>query len=164
MGWPLTSHQMFNTCAQRLQKPHNFNLFRGVGRWAGCVYSSKAIALDRDRFWKLLGETELQFVQNLKGLVDFEVRARIRKKRLAEAAASAAIQASIKRSLVPPTALLVPIIYKSQIADPQIATLAKDPQSQQISTVRNFAVLRFADLLCGPPSFMYRSPGDKQHK
>jgi hypothetical protein len=57
-----------------------FSLFRGVGRWAWCVYSSKAIALDRNRFWKLLGETEPEFVGNLKGLVDFEVRARIRKK------------------------------------------------------------------------------------
>jgi hypothetical protein len=101
-GWDdLSPFTRFNTCAQRVQKPHNFSLYWGVGHWAGCVYSSKAIALDRDRFWKLLGETEPELVRNLKGLVDFEVRARIRKKRLAEA--SAAIQASIKR--VPPTAL-----------------------------------------------------------
>jgi hypothetical protein len=36
--------------------------------------SSKAIDLDRHRFGKLLGETEPEFVQNSKGLVDFELR------------------------------------------------------------------------------------------
>ncbi len=63
---------MFYTCAQRVQKPYNSSLFRGVGRWAGCVYSSKEILLDRNRFWKLLGETEPEFVRNLKGLGDFD--------------------------------------------------------------------------------------------
>jgi hypothetical protein len=37
--------------------------------------SSKAIELDRDRFGKLLSETEPEFVRNSKGLVDFELRA-----------------------------------------------------------------------------------------
>jgi hypothetical protein len=47
------------------------------GGWAvgrGCVLSSNAIELDRDRFGKLLGETKPKFVRNSKGLVDFELR------------------------------------------------------------------------------------------
>jgi hypothetical protein len=49
-------------------------IFWGVGSWAGCVLASKAIELDRERFRKLRGETETEFVRNLKCLVDFELR------------------------------------------------------------------------------------------
>jgi len=35
--------------------------------------ASKAIELDRERFRKLRGETETEFVRNLKCLVDFEL-------------------------------------------------------------------------------------------
>jgi hypothetical protein len=69
-----------------------------LGRWAvgaGCVLASIAIELDRERFGKLLGETETEFVRNLKCLVDFELRTWIRKKSPAEPEASASIQASI---------------------------------------------------------------------
>jgi hypothetical protein len=71
------------------------------------------IAIELDRaieiiFGKLLGEIEFEFLRNLKYLVEFEERARIRKKRLVEAKASPSIHASIHRSLVPPTALLFP--------------------------------------------------------
>jgi hypothetical protein len=34
---------MFNTCAQNLHVPHKSRNFRGVGSWAGCLYSSKSI-------------------------------------------------------------------------------------------------------------------------
>jgi hypothetical protein len=53
--------------------------------------ASKAIVLDRDRFRKLRGETEPEFVRNSKGLVAVAIR----KKRHAEPEVSAAIQASI---------------------------------------------------------------------
>ncbi len=53
----------------------------------------KAIVLDRDRFRKLRGETEPEFVRNSKGLVAVAIA--IRKKRHAEPEVSAAIQASI---------------------------------------------------------------------
>jgi hypothetical protein len=43
------------------------------GGWAD-VRASKAIELDRERFGKLRGETETEFVRNLKCLVDFELR------------------------------------------------------------------------------------------
>jgi len=36
--------------------------------------ASKAIELDRERLRNLRGETEMEFVQNTKVLVDFEVR------------------------------------------------------------------------------------------
>jgi hypothetical protein len=55
--------------------------------------ASKAIELDCERLRKLRGETETEFVRNLKFLVDFELRTR--KKRPTEPEASAAIQASI---------------------------------------------------------------------
>ncbi len=45
-----------------------------MGLWAGCVLASIAMELDRERFRKLLGETETEFVRNSKVLVDFEVR------------------------------------------------------------------------------------------
>jgi hypothetical protein len=38
------------------------------------VLASIAIELDCERFRKLLGETETEFVRNLKCLVDFELR------------------------------------------------------------------------------------------
>ncbi len=62
------------TCAQNLHEPHKSMIFRGVGCWAGCVYSSKLIERFRFAFRKLLGEIEAEFVRNLKCLVDFEVR------------------------------------------------------------------------------------------
>jgi hypothetical protein len=58
-------------------------------------------------FRKLLGEIKAEFVQNLKGPVDFEVRTWITKKRLFDAEALPSIHASIHRSLVSPTALYV---------------------------------------------------------
>jgi hypothetical protein len=53
------------------------------------------IMLDRDRFRKLRGETEPEFMRNSKGLVAVAVAIAIRKKRHAEPEVSAAIQASI---------------------------------------------------------------------
>jgi hypothetical protein len=41
---------------------------------AGCVLASIANELDRERLRNLRGETETEFVRNLKVLVDFEVR------------------------------------------------------------------------------------------
>jgi hypothetical protein len=61
-------------CAQRLQEPHKSSIFIWVGCWAGCVYSSKLIERFELAFGKLLGEIEAEFVPNLKGLADFEVR------------------------------------------------------------------------------------------
>ncbi len=52
----------------------NLAFFRGMGSWAGCVLASKAIELDRESFRKLRGETETEFVRNLKCLVNFELR------------------------------------------------------------------------------------------
>ena len=60
----------------------------------GCVLASIAIELDRERFRKLLGETETEFVRNSKVLVDFEVRKHESKSHV-DAEASASIQASI---------------------------------------------------------------------
>ena len=40
----------------------------------GVCIGSKAIELDHERFRKLRGKTETEFVRNLKVLVDFEVR------------------------------------------------------------------------------------------
>jgi hypothetical protein len=57
--------------------------------------ASKAIELNHERFRKLCDETKTEFVQNLKCLVDFELRTGIRKERPAEPEASAAVQASI---------------------------------------------------------------------
>ncbi len=54
-----------------------------------------------------------EFVRNSKGRVDFELRTCIRKKRHAEPEVSAAIQASIQRSLVPPTALAAILAFLS---------------------------------------------------
>jgi hypothetical protein len=65
---------MLTICAQNLHEPHKSSIFRGVGCWAGCVYSSKSIERFEFAFRKLLGEIEAEIVQNLKGLVDFEVR------------------------------------------------------------------------------------------
>ncbi len=39
----------------------------------GVLLASKAIELDRERFRKLCGETEPEFVRNSKGRVDFEL-------------------------------------------------------------------------------------------
>ncbi len=79
IGGGMTPHlrfgvHMLTICAQRLQEPHKSSKFRGVGCWAGCVYSSKSIERFEFAFGKLLGEIEAEFVRNLKGLVDFEVR------------------------------------------------------------------------------------------
>ncbi len=77
-----------------------------MGCWAGCVYSSKSIERFELAFQKLLSEIEAEFVRNMKGLVDFEVRTWITKKSLVDAEASPLIHASIHRSLVSPTACL----------------------------------------------------------
>ncbi len=79
IGGGMTPHLGFGVhvltiCAQRLQEPHKSSIFRGVGCWAGCVYSSKPIERFEFAFGKLLGEIKAEFVRNLKGLVDFEVR------------------------------------------------------------------------------------------
>jgi hypothetical protein len=79
IGGGMTPHlgfgvHMLTICAQRLQEPHKSSIFTGVGCWTGCVYSSKSIERFELAFGKLLGEIEPEFVQNLKGLVDFEVR------------------------------------------------------------------------------------------
>jgi hypothetical protein len=76
IGGGMTSHlgfrvHMFTICAQKVQKLHNSSLFRGVGEV--CIF----LEIDRAfefAFGKLLGEIEPEFVRNLKGLVDFEVR------------------------------------------------------------------------------------------
>ncbi len=73
IGGGMTPHlgfgvHMLTICA------HKSSIFRGVGCWAGCVYSSKSIERFEFAFQKLLGKIEVQFVRNLKGLVDFEVR------------------------------------------------------------------------------------------
>jgi hypothetical protein len=80
-GGGMTPHlgfgvQMLTICAQNLHEPHKSSIFRGVGCWAGsgCVYSSKSIERFEFAFRKLLGEIEAEFVRNLKGLVNFEVR------------------------------------------------------------------------------------------
>jgi hypothetical protein len=65
---------MFNTCAQNLHLTHKSRIFRGVGGWAGCVYSSKSIECFEFAYRKLLAEIDAEFVRNLKVLVDFEVR------------------------------------------------------------------------------------------
>jgi hypothetical protein len=52
----------------------NFKELLGGGLRAGCVLAWIAIELDQERFRKLLGETETEFVRNSKVLVDFEVR------------------------------------------------------------------------------------------
>ncbi len=39
------------------------------------------------------------------------------------------------------------------IAIPQSATFAEGPQTWQIISIRKFADLRFAELICGPPTF-----------
>jgi hypothetical protein len=72
-GWddlsPLTR------CSTHVPKePHKSSLFWGVGCWAGCVLSLKLIEHLEFAFGKLLGKIEPEFVRNLKGLVDFEVR------------------------------------------------------------------------------------------
>ena len=69
---------MLDTCAAKSpgNRGNHTNLaflVGGVGSWAGCVLASKAIELDRKRFRKLGGETETEFVRNLKCLVDFEL-------------------------------------------------------------------------------------------
>ncbi len=83
MGWGgMTSHlafrvQMFIMCFQKSPKTTLSRLFRGVG-WV-CIF----LELDRAIeiiFGKLLGEIEFEFLRNLKYLVEFEERARIRKK------------------------------------------------------------------------------------
>jgi hypothetical protein len=43
-------------------------------------------------------------------------------------------------------------IYGSQIANPQIATFAEGPQIFNKIEVRKFAELRFAKLICEPPT------------
>ncbi len=63
-------------CSTNVPKDsRNHTILAYFGGWAGCVLSSKAIDLDRDRFGKLHGETESEFVRNSKGLVAFELRA-----------------------------------------------------------------------------------------
>ncbi len=57
----------------RVHETHQIRILWGVGGWAGCVLASIAIELDREHFRKLLGETETEFVQNSKVLVDLEV-------------------------------------------------------------------------------------------
>jgi hypothetical protein len=52
----------------------NYKELLGGGLRAGCVLDSILIELDRERLRNLRGETETEFVQNLKVLVDFEVR------------------------------------------------------------------------------------------
>ena len=99
--WGAYVHQMF----QKIQNNTLSSLFKGGGRRAGCVYSSKSIQRSSSIFGKLLGMIEFEFLRNLKYLVVFEVRAWIRKERLVDAEASPSIHASIHRSLVPPTAL-----------------------------------------------------------
>ena len=76
IGGGVTSspHHMVNTCAAKSASTHQIRILWGVGSWAGCVLASKAIELDRERFRKLGGETETEFVRNLKCLVDFELR------------------------------------------------------------------------------------------
>jgi hypothetical protein len=73
---------MLNTCAAKSPgncgNHTNLAFFEGwalppLGSWAGCVLASKAIELDRDRLRNLLGETETEFVRNLKCLADFEL-------------------------------------------------------------------------------------------
>jgi hypothetical protein len=69
---------MLNTCAAKspgnLGNHTNLTFFGGgVGSWAGCVLASKVIKLDHERFRKLRGETETEFVRNLKCLFDFEL-------------------------------------------------------------------------------------------
>ncbi len=94
--------QMFTICFQKSPKTTHSRSFRGVG--GVCIF----LELDRAIeiiFGKLLGEIEFEFLGNLKYLVEFEERARIRKKRLVEAEASPSIHALFHRSLVPPTAL-----------------------------------------------------------
>jgi hypothetical protein len=77
-GWddlsPLTR------CSPHVPKEStNHTILAYFGRWAVgrgvyCVLSLKAIELDRNCFGKLLGEIEPEFVRNLKGHVDFELR------------------------------------------------------------------------------------------
>ncbi len=71
---------MLTICAQNLHEPHKSSIFRGVGCWVGCIYSLKLIECFEFSFQKLLGEIEAEFVRNLKGLVDFEVRTLTTKK------------------------------------------------------------------------------------
>jgi hypothetical protein len=44
--------------------------------------------------------------------------------------------------------------YGPQIANPQNAAFAEGPQISKKIIVRKFADLRFAELICGPPSFV----------
>jgi hypothetical protein len=79
IGGGMTPHlgfgvHMLTICAQNLHEQHKSSIFRGVGCWAGCVYSSKSIERLEFAFRKLLGEVEAEFVRHLKGLFDFEVR------------------------------------------------------------------------------------------
>jgi hypothetical protein len=53
---------------------HQIRILWGVGLMGGVCIGSIAIELDRERFRKLLGEAETEFVRNSKVLVDFEVR------------------------------------------------------------------------------------------
>jgi hypothetical protein len=51
-------HQMF----QKIQNNTLSSLFRGGGRRAGCVYSSKSIERSSSIFGKILGEIEFEFL------------------------------------------------------------------------------------------------------
>ncbi len=73
-GVTSSPHHMVNTCATKSAPTHQIRILWGVGRWAGCVLASIANELDRERCRNIRGETETEFVQNSKVLVDFEVR------------------------------------------------------------------------------------------
>jgi hypothetical protein len=53
-------------------EPHQFSFF-GFFIFYFILLASKAIELERERLRNLRGETETEFVQNSKVLVDFEV-------------------------------------------------------------------------------------------
>ncbi len=83
-----------------------------LGGWAvgrGVYIPRNRSSVSSFAFQKLLGEIEAEFVQNLKGLIDFEVQTWITKKSRVDAEALASIHASIHRSHVSPTALLYSI-------------------------------------------------------
>jgi hypothetical protein len=66
--------QMCDHVGPKVQNTSLTRIFRGWAAKAGCVYSSKSIERFEFAFGKLLVEIEPEFVQNLKGLVDFEVQ------------------------------------------------------------------------------------------
>jgi hypothetical protein len=69
IGGGMTPHlgfgvHMLTICAQNLHESHKSSIFRGVGCWAGCVYSSKSIERFEFAFRKLLSEIKAEFVRN----------------------------------------------------------------------------------------------------